>query len=98
MPAGFQCWRQDGQLVFNTNDSLSRHIGTQWTNNQASGSIYVPDWAAGQRPWFHSMSPGLAGQYMPLYIRIEGPNLVWSVTSNPDNGAIGNTLLYWGVY
>lgn len=98
MGAGLEVWRQDGSLVFSTNDSLSRHIGTAWTNGTASGSIYVPEWAAGLRPWFHSMTPGLFGQFMPLYIRIEGPNLVWSVTSNPDNGAPGNTLLYWGVY
>jgi hypothetical protein len=79
MPAGFQCFDASGNLLFQLGNNLARIVLTGMTNSQGQGFAPVPEWAAGNRPWFTTVNPtGFNSAYVQPGFFIANNGLQWT--------------------
>lgn len=92
MPQGLQIFNSAGQIIFNTEDRITRFIGNQLI--AGNGSINVPDFASGLPFWYTYLLNGIL-QPLETYpqVNISGTTITWSTPSTPYT-TVG---LYYGV-
>lgn len=93
MPQGLQIFNASGQIIFNTEDRLTRLLGFQIISG--NGSIVVPALATGTPFFFVHLING-TGNPLTTYPRpsISGTTISWLTQSTPYTSA----ELYYGVY
>ena len=95
MPSGFQAFAADGTVVLDTNDSITRILGTAQLTRNVNGSL-VADFDQG-RPFFMYLSRGASGYTVLPDISISGRTLSWSYSGKNQNNTTDAFILY-GLY
>lgn len=107
MAGGLQVWNAAGQLVFNTEDRLTRILG-KYVFPTPSGRLYIPEFAnPGTRiPWFTVMRfnaplTGDVATYANPSVWLGQPSppgyLNWSSQGKPWSDA-RHCMVIWGDY
>ena len=95
MPSGVQTWNPQGQITLDTNDSISKIIGTITTQQGVAGSVTVPEFAGGTRIFIFRYAQPLIGGSPPAIARCEvsvsGRTINWTAGRGP-------VVFSYGVY
>lgn len=100
MPAGLECFADDGTVLVSITDRVTKILGTVNTN-LSNGSLNVADFSKG-RPWFRAVAftTGIANE-TPATVTRSGNILSWYYPSDstaPPNTTFRNTKIIYGIY
>ncbi len=95
MPSGMQVFNADGSLAMDTNDSITRILGTVQTTRNVNGSL-TADFDQG-RPFFMMLSRGASGFTIMPDVAINGRVLSWSY-SGKNGSATSDVFIVYGLY
>jgi len=93
MPSGMQTWSPSGFLTLDTNDSISKIMGTITTQQNVAGSITVPELAGPTRIFLYAYAQPLMGAAPPqtkrTEITVNGRTISWSAGRGPVTFSYG---------
>lgn len=100
MPAGLECYDDEGNVLVSITDRITKVLGTINTN-VSNGSLTVPEFSQG-RPWFRAaaLTQGIANETAATVTR-SGNTLTWFYPSGsdaPPNSTFRNTRIIYGIY
>ncbi|WP_267398973.1 hypothetical protein [Pseudomonas sp. GM_Psu_2] len=95
MPEGIQVFDENGTVVLDTNDSITRILGTAQLSRNVNGSL-TADFDQG-RPFFMYLSRGASGYTILPDVSISGRTLSWSYSGKNQNNTTDAFILY-GLY
>lgn len=93
MPSGLQCWDANGLLTLDTNDSISKVIGTITTQQNVAGAVSVPAMEGGTRVFVFRYAQPMIGGSPPSIPRCEvsvsGRTINWTAGQGPVTFSYG---------
>lgn len=95
MASGLQLFDSAGAIVLDTNDSITRILGTVQTSRNVNGSL-TADFDQG-RPFFMYLSRGASGYTVLPDVSISGRTLSWSYSGKNQSNTTDAFILY-GLY
>lgn len=97
MPAGLECYADNGTPTLSVTDRITKILG-MFETNSVDGSINVPEFGLG-KAWARGItySTGTTNDTGAV-VSIVGTNLSWSYPPGPPNNTKRNTKIIYGIY
>lgn len=95
MPTGIQVFLANGRAILDTNDSITRIVGTVSVGRGSSGGVTLP--ASQGRPFWNVLSRGATGYTALPNVFMQGNTLFWNYDGVNLNYAADVFIIY-GLY
>lgn len=95
MPSGIQVFDANGRAILDTNDSITRIVGTVAISKGSSGSVAIPTDQG--RPFYRLISRGATGYTALPNVSVNNGSISWNYNGVNLNLA-NDAFLVYGLY